>query len=397
MATSSVVDGSNCRQSGHAAQGVLLAGKLPSSRLLTPGEVCRLAALSPQTLRNRANLDPDHPDYLPCVRTKAGHRGDRRFYWRDVAERLLGMDLEELQGSSCSGDGMTSKIWVYLRVSSSQQKRAGSLDNQRTMVLEEVCRREQCHPEDIHLVEEVRSAFSGREEFNRMVVEGIVQGRAKKIYYSYPSRLSRVGCLTRLVEYLADQFGVELVPLWKDENGQSEQDKAFDWQEVLDYIQVVVNTQNGIRAGRVTSRTLDEMTVEFAKRLFDSGHPIETILRELERCGFKTQQGQKISRHVLYKYILNGAGQVMDAVLPKSETKPNSWEEYRRGCLIVGDSSWRLPKKKLMDHYRQFCEERNLLPLSARTVGDLTKDIERKYTHSGHVALCGVKIKKGEK
>ncbi len=226
-----------------------------------------------------------------------------------------------------------------------------------------------------------------------MVVEGIVQGGAKKIYYSYPSRLSRVGCLTRLIEFLADQFAVELIPLWKDENGQSEQDKAFDWQEVLDYIQVVVNTQNGIRSSRVTSRTLDEKTVEFAKRLFDSGHPVEMILRELERCGFKTQQDQKISRHVLYKYILDGAGEVMEVVLPKTKKEPNSWEVYRRECLIVGDSSWRLPKKKLMKGYRQFCEERNLLPLSARTVGNQTKDIERRYTHTGHVALCGVKIK----
>ena len=94
----------------------------------------------------------------------------------------------------------------------------------------------------------------------------------------------------------------------------------------------------GLRSAKTTSRTLDEMAVAFAKRLFDSGHPVEMILRELERCGFKTEQGHKISRHVLYKYVLNGAGQVVEAVLPKSETKPNSWEEYRRGPF-VGDSS----------------------------------------------------------
>ncbi len=157
MAALSVADGSNGRQSVHSA-------RIPLSRLLSPGEVCRLTSISPQTLRNRANLPPDHRDHLPCLRTRAGERGDRRFYWRDVAERLLGINPEELQGGSCNGDGSTSNIWAYVRVSSSQQKRSGSLDNQRTMIVEEVCRRENCEPDDIHVVEEVRSAFRTRPE-----------------------------------------------------------------------------------------------------------------------------------------------------------------------------------------------------------------------------------------
>ena len=140
------------------------------------------------------------------------------------------------------------------------------------MALAEICKREGVAADNIVVVEEVKSAFSGRDKFNQ-IIWAIIQGKIKRIYYCYASRWSRVGCLTRLTEFLADKLDVDLVPLFSNDGEESKETSGYDFQEALDYLQVIVNTQNGMRAAKVNSVVLPENTIAEIHRLHTTGIP----------------------------------------------------------------------------------------------------------------------------
>jgi predicted site-specific integrase-resolvase len=213
---------------------------------------------------------------------------------------------------------------------------------------------------------------------------------------------------TTIVSTLKDRpmrFGHELWNMILEANGTSirfiadDPEKSDEQELVEDMLMLTTifsSKIHGKRGAETTKRTLSPEVVSYCKKLLDSDHPVEMVLRECERCGFTTEQGTPISRWVLYKYWDgNGSRQVLDALLPTQKTE-NSWEIYRRQCLEFDErdeSDWRLPKKQLMDHYLEFCKRENLLALSARAVGGATQEVPRKYTHTGHVALVGVRIR----
>ena len=354
------------------------ASPVSPQRWLRLGEAAKLFNVSESFLR-KATERKKNP--LPHIRLY-GDSGERRFNYGDMCRhfRIRQRSDEPVKG----------EIWLYLRVSSPAQK--SSLVNQRAMALEEIVKREELIEKDIVVVEETKSAFSGRDKFNQ-IIWGIVEQRVRRVYYCYASRWSRVGCLTRLTEFLADKFNVDLVPLFSNDGEAAKETSGYDFQEALDYLQVIVNTQNGMRAAKVNSVVLQEETITAIHRLHRQGTPGNHIQKILEEGGHRSINPPNgvISYYSINK-LLNKK-KVLDMANPAPPEK-NSWQRFADERLVYEgeDSPLRLRKSELYAAYTEFCTAKKLIRLSALKVGLLTKHIPRKYTHSGSIALVGCRV-----
>ena len=130
-------------------------------------------------------------------------------------------------------------------------------------------------------------------------------------------------------------------------------------------------------------------------RLHQQGTPgshIQKILKEKGHRSLNPPDG--IIPYYSINKILTQNKTALETVLPNTPEK-NSWELFREEHLVYEgvNSLLRLRKSELYSAYSSFCQENKLVCLSARKVGDLTKNIPRKYTHTGHVALVGCRLK----
>ncbi len=165
----------------------------------------------------------------------------------------------------------------YCRTSSLSQ--AESLTRQTSRLSATISERENLPPTAIRMLSECCSSFGERKVFNQLVLD-IVGGKVKKIYVEHWNRISRTMALNKLIDFLCETYGVEIVALDKEENPD---ELANNLQELLDFVQVLSCRQAAQKSKLVTVKHLPALTVKRIAELSDEGEGNGTFTRLSKR------------------------------------------------------------------------------------------------------------------
>lgn len=376
----------------------ILPGRVPFSRDSDPPpsqwlrihEAAELFNLSESYLRKGTGRKKN-----PIPHIRLGEGGERRFQYGELC-RFLGIR----NGNGEPSDGRIP-VGLVARVSGRQQSKGitkGSEDNDLARQIKRLETFAADRWGEAATISKYYGTGSGlnyeRPEFIRLIGD-ILQGRFSGgfIVAQTFDRCCRFGI--QLVELCCKHGNCELI--FTEENPDREL-----YENISDEIIAIVGYFHaktmGLRASKTTSVVMSDETIKETIRLFDQGIPLHQIQRVLEEKGHRAVNppDKVISYYVIRKLLLQH-GKVLNAALPKKRGK-NSWELFSEKHLEYEgpDSAIRLPKADLYRAYSSYCIKNNLVCLTAMKVGKLTKDIPRKYTHTGRVALVGLKIRELE-
>lgn len=320
------------------------------SGYLTVSQAASVYGISPQTVRNEVERG-----CLQAVRTSGGHRRISLASLREFYEGISADEQQEEEGGS--------GIAIYARVSDVSQTAKGkdgkgSLDRQIERLLGEVSRREGIARESIGVYKDVASSFGDREGLNKLV-DGIIDGRVKKVYCLYLDRLSRVPALTRLVEHLAERFGVAIVAL--DTEDSETQDV---WQkELLGYITVWCNRQSAAKSAEVTRKDVSPECVSRMIELRKRGLDAKTVWRKLVKEGYKASKKSGEVCELSYCRVVrlldqNGCESLLTKVCCGADAQvENNIRVFIESRLTKKDGE-RVSVSSLYPAYVAFCESR---------------------------------------
>jgi predicted site-specific integrase-resolvase len=302
---------------------------------------------------------------IACHVMPSGHRRISQSAIREY----LGEDPE---GTDPNG---SEKIAIYARVSDSSQNCKGkdgqsSLEHQLERLLTEVSKLEGIGRDEIAVYRDVASSFGDREGLNRLV-DSIVSNTIKKVYCLYLDRLSRVPCLTRLIEFLARKFGTEIIALdTEDCEGQD------IWQrELLGYLTVWCNRQSAVKASKILTKHVSPEAIEMAVKWRAEGLTVMEIYKKLKRMGHSTTtklgKVSEISYSKLRKLLDNGSGMLLTKVTMGNDAAVSDTAcDFIASRLIktenVGD---RISCGTVYGAYAAFCRQQNKQPLPRANFG----------------------------
>lgn len=348
--------------------------------------------------------------YLGCsasqVRLLMGS-GELQGYVSDGGTRWVSWDSllrytgeDELESVGLGEGKGKALIALYLRVSSSGQERAGSLERQRERLIEEVCRREGVSASELLIYSDTASSFGDRPQLNKLV-DSIIDGRIGKVYVEHQNRLSRVPALTRLLEHIAKRYGVELVALDVEELDPTS--NAVMVQEILDFLTFYTNKQAAAKSRLVTVQNLTPEALERAVELKASGMNLTKVRDTLRKEGFKTDKGKRVSYHVLLKVFDNNGVQTAVSALvgksPKLEAAPV--EQFLRSHFqVLPEGSYdgkavRVKTRDLYKAYSQFCKRSGFVVDSTGNFGLALKKVvpaSRKLRTMGYTCWRGCRL-----
>lgn len=352
----------------------------PSGSYLALGGASKILGIHPSTLRRLCDDGQIETVVLP-----SGHR------------RLSLKSLRAFQGydDGCAeGENYgVGSIAVYARVSDVSQNSKGedgqsSLDRQIERLLSEVSQREKIDREEIRLFKDVASSFGDRNGLNSLV-DTIIDGTTKKVYCLYLDRLSRVPALTRLIEHLAEKFGVEIIALdVEDTEGQEV------WQkELLNYITVWCNRQSAQKSVMVTRKDVSSECLNRMIGLRRKGWGIRRITDQLAKEGYygETGVGKKcpLGYEKVRTLLNNGCGEALSKVIVGEsvhidQTIKDFIEQRVRKTDKPED---KLSVRTIFPAYSEYCKTLDMEPRSYTTVGRvLSQTIGRKNCMSNGAA-----------
>ncbi len=285
------------------------------SPLLYVSQAAHLANVSIGTIRNW-----DREGQLESRRTLGGHR------------RILRDSLLQCLGLEEKGKGKI--VCVYLRVSSKNQKQAGSLERQKTRMLEWVHDHFSLALTDVLVVEDVASAFGARVGLQK-VVDGIIRGEIGRVVAEHQDRLSRVGSELRLLEHLAKTYGCEL--LFAKQTIQDESDQAFMVRELVDFVTVICNRISSKKAADLARADVPDEVLARARELLQEGYGLTRALARLREEGYSSHiQGEPrpITYHVLRKRLVEQ--HQLDAIINPQREPPAKVKQFVSDCCVVG-------------------------------------------------------------
>ena len=353
--------------------------------LLTASQVAALGGCHINTVRNAVDAGR-----LKAVRL--GPKGWRRIRLSD-AEEFFGLKRSTKRGI---GEKVT-RILCYARVSSSEQGTGwNSEKNESKEGLESGLSRqverlkgaakERGENEPVVFSDVGSGMNPDRRSFGKML-DGILAGKFQGavLLLTYRERLIRFNY--QLVEKICKFGGVTIEILDRDKEEETDllQEITEDIVALIGHMHARVN---GAKAARICTKLIPPAALERAKALYDEQLPISQIQEILEREKWTTSHGDKISLHVLRRYLVENI-EAVEAALPKQEVEHDttSIERFVESEIIKTEERldrrtgkvWkmaRLGSGELYEAYAEWCKERDEEPLSHCHVGKL---ISQRY------------------
>ena len=351
--------------------------------LLTIREAANQFKVHPQTLRGW-----DNEGKIKSYRV--GETGWRRFCPLSIAAHM-GIEVEQKEKVGPS-------IALYCRVSSESQNREGNLIRQIERLKKEVGIREGISPRRILIYKDVASSYGDRPGLNNLV-EDMINGKVARIYCEYADRLSRVPSLTRLVESLCRNRGVDIVVLNKEETEDIVQAAML---ELVKFAQVIGCKISGRRGGDATKRELSQEQLRDAYLMKKGGMSFKGIGREVEKQGWKDTKGRKLkgeAARALISRRVRASWQVLEETYGKDAKANNSFDEFCEEFITVSDSEHQLmPRGKIASVYAAWCEKNGKLEVAPSTISKAgTKRGWQRKMKGKHVFYVGVSLNINQK
>lgn len=351
--------------------------------LLTIREAADRFGVHPQTLRawDREGLITSY---------RVGETGWRRFCPQSIAAHM-GIEVEQKE----KGNGGPA-IAIYCRVSSESQDKAGNLKRQVERLRKEVAAREGISPRRIAIYKDVASSYGDRQGLNALV-EDVIGGKVGRIYCEYADRLSRVPSLTRLVESLCRNRGVEILVVNKEETEDIVQTAMM---ELVKFAQVIGCKISGRRGADATRRELSQEQLRDAYLMKKAGMSFKGIAREVERRGWKDTKGRKLrgdAARALISRRVNANWRILEETYGKDAKATNSFDEFADKFISVssgnGKKTTLMSRAKIAAAYSKWCEEHRKLECSPSTISKVaTKRGWVRRLSGKHVLYEGVSL-----
>ena len=230
------------------------------------------------------------------------------------------------------------------------------------------------------------SAYGDRTQMNQLV-EDVISGKVSKIYILWEDRLSRSPCLTRLLESICGNRGVEIVVIESECLDKDELEIAFT--ECMHLINLVVNKKNGRRGGAKLKCNMDQDTLSLCYDMYRQGHSLRAIEDELKARNIKGEKGY-FSRAVIGARIKENLKtlQAVNKYQPKDSCDAflGKYVKRSRGKQITSRAA-------IARAYKAYCGETSQVPTSATHLSSLidklypkvekTRNVNRKVFYVG--------------
>ncbi len=285
--------------------------------------------------------------------------GHRRISAKSVKAYANGTTADDL-----AGDG--KEVVGYCRTSSISQ--AESLTRQTSRLSATISERENLPADSIRMLSECCSSFGERKVFNQLVLD-IVGGKVRKIYVEHWNRISRTMALNKLIDFLCETYGVEIIALDKEENPD---ELANNLQELLDFVQVLSCRQAAQKSKLVTVKHLPAQTVKRIAELSNEGRNQRDIHAIITAEGHKTEKGEPISINKVRQYVLlNGKVKTAVGIDPAEQTSLSSLLSRWVAENIVPTEGSRLTMKEILPRYNEWATAQGKATQDARIIGKM--------------------------
>jgi predicted site-specific integrase-resolvase len=353
---------------------------VPASTLLTIADAADRFGVHPWTLR-----DWDRKGLIQSYRV--GETGWRRFDPQSIAAHMGLSDESDKQGRH--GGPLPC---LYARVSSESQDKAGNLKRQIDRMKKEVAAREGCSPRQVQVFSDTASSYGDRPGLNALI-EKVIEGKVSRVYCEYADRLSRVPSLTRLVESICRNRGVDVVVIHKEETEDIVQTAMM---ELVKFAQVIGCKISGQRGANATKRELSQEQLREAYLMKKQGMSFKGIAREAEKREWKDQRGKRlrgdaaralISRRVLANW------RILEETYGKDAKPKNSFEEFCDQFVTVSKSQRKVSRGSLAAKYSEWCEENGKLEVAPSTISKVgAKRGWKRAMRGKHVFYVGLSV-----
>lgn len=326
-------------------------GVVPAS-LLSPSQASARFGICIATLRRW-----DSEGRLTAYRTNG--RGHRRFSPEDI-ERCMGVDIQQTNDERIPV--------VYARTSSLSQK--DSLRRQIDRMKGEVSQRENIPLESVKIYSDNSSAYGDRPALNKLI-EDVISGQISRIYILWECRLSRSPCLTRMVESICHNRGVDIITIEPECTDEDELQIAFT--EALHLINIVVNKKNGRRGGQKVKVSMDDSTLQRIYELYKSGLSVRQIESQLREEGIVDDKGRAYKRGVIGKRLAENYS-TMQKVYDEEPT--NSFREFCQLFVRKATPNKTIKRKSIISAYEVWAKKQKKMVVGQATI---TKTIDSLY------------------
>ena len=169
------------------------------------GEVAKILSMHPKTLQKK-----DREGVIQFERTPT----NRRFLTR---EKLIEV-LEENNLFFDDSKLMKHDI-IYARVSSSEQKQAGELEQQVEVIM-----KQNNNLQNPIILKEVSSELNDQRPKLQQLLKMVLNNEVNKIYITHKDRLARFGF--NYLKYIFEEVGVEIITLYEDYENITKKEKT---------------------------------------------------------------------------------------------------------------------------------------------------------------------------
>ena len=261
---------------------------------------------------------------------------------------------------------------TYCRTSSETQK--NSLKNQIERMKKEVSQREGMSEEEVVVYQDNQSAYSDRKSLNRLC-EDLISGKISKVYILWEDRLSRSPCLTRLLESLAHNRGVEIICIEPECNDEDELATAMT--ECLHLLNIVINKKNGRRGGAKVKVNMPDKVLALCYEMYRDGCSIRQIEAELKSRKIRDDKGHWYKRGVIQNRISENL-KALRAVHGDEPT--NSFQKFCQLYVKKSRGHKKLARASIARAYQAYIAKTGAMSVSQSTI---TKTLQKMFGVEG--------------
>lgn len=314
-----------------------------SGQWLSISEAASLVGVSPSSLRN---FEAAGELEGAVVRTPLG--GHRRYDPRAL-RAAFGIETEECRESKSIHSA------IYARVSTQKQKDDGSLERQ-IQRMKEFVREQGLEESECIIFADCASAFGGRDQLNRLVSD-VLSGSIRTVYTEHLDRISRTGSERRLLEFLFDSHGVELVCAREAITDTTEQ--SYFLEEVISYMTVVCNRVSSHKARKVCETKFEnqEELLRAAEELLGQGLGLWNVVKKLNADGWTcTVKGrERPLNYTTIRKLLIGRNAVRESL-----SQRDIIGDFLKESCVIGTGQ--VPVATLFKRYVSWCRSKGFEP-----------------------------------
>jgi predicted site-specific integrase-resolvase len=287
--------------------------------------------------------------------------GHRRLSVASVKAYAAGSTPDDL---AAYGNEQGKAVVGYCRTSSTSQLE--SLQRQEGRLSATIADREAIAADAVSIRKECCSSFGERKVLNQLILD-VINGKVKKIYLEHWNRLSRTMALNKMIEFLAETYGVEIVALDREE---SPDELANNLQELLDFVQVLSCRQAAQKSKLVTVVHLPTATVSRIAELSNTGYTQREIAKIIDSEGHKTTNGKPISRSKIRQYILlNGTAKTIVGIDKTEQTNLHKLLTQWTTDHVIPSEGSRLTVKQIAPAFNAWMESQGKATVRPTVVG----------------------------